>query len=558
LSLYTFGLHCYAQKYKLELIGSSIVENKIIDSLNYNTDHPNLKSLTDEAAYMAESLVKIGYIENKIIEKTKTNDSSYCTKFDLGKKIKHIHIYIGRDADINNIIKSTDNTDTITLAYNETEKFLNQTLQKLEQKGFALAKLKLINIKNKNNTLYADLFFDPNQQRLLNSVVVKFADDTKRTNFPEGHLHQINRKYRKNIFNQETIKKIHDDFAKFRFVNQIKYPEILLTKDTTKVYVYLEKRKSNSFDGFVGFTTDDDNKLTINGYLDLALENTLKIGEQLTLYWKNNGDDQKTFKVGLVIPYLFNSPIGLKTDLQIFQQDSTYQNTKTSLNLGYVIDYNTRIYLGYQSTESTDIQDTSSSTISDYENYFITSSLELIRYDNTNSIFSKKTNLSASIGYGTRTSTALTSTIGNNKQAYISLDVMHNFYLNNKNCFNINYHNYYLKSGTYITNELYLFGGANSIRGFTENSLQAHFLSALATEYRYIISPELYLHSILDYGYYQDKTTETKGNLFGFGFGFGVQTKNGILQLNLTNGTSKDQDLKSANTIVNINYNVKF
>jgi hemolysin activation/secretion protein len=115
-----------------------------------------------------------------------------------------------------------------------------------------------------------------------------------------------------------------------------------------------------------------------------------------------------------------------------------------------------------------------------------------------------------------------------------------------------------LKSDTYIINELYRFGGINSIRGFAENSLQANFMTAIITEYRYIISPDLYLHSIIDYGYYQDDSTNSKGNLLGFGLGLGVQTKNGLLKLAIANGSAKNQQIKFYNTIITICYNVKF
>jgi hypothetical protein len=43
------------------------------------------------------------------------------------------------------------------------------------------------------------------------------------------------------------VNQIYQDFEKFQFTNQVKYPEILFTKDSTKAYVYLEKRKSNTF-----------------------------------------------------------------------------------------------------------------------------------------------------------------------------------------------------------------------------------------------------------------------------------------------------------------------
>ncbi len=573
----TFGANCFAQSFRLQIIGSSIYENKVIDSLKYTSTYTNTKSISDELNILSERLSKTGYIENQILENRRENDSSYIAKFSLGDRIKSINIYIGRInltptlskgeraeavIDNNSIIKDliglNKTKDTLILPYSEIETFLNQTLQKLEQKGYALAKLKLIHIQKKNNSLYADLQFESDKQRRLNSIVVRFGESNKKNSFPEGHLKQINRKYHNSTFNQDIVRKIHDDFDKFGFVNQIKNPEILFTKDTTKVYVYLEKRKSNTFDGFIGFLNNENNKLVFNGYLDLTLENTIRAGEQFSLYWKSEGNNQKTFKTSIDLPYIFKSPIGLKAQIYIFKQDSIFQNTKTSIDLGYFMDYNTRIYLGYQSTESSDIQNTNNSSISDYKNSFLTTNFEYSKFDNENLTFPKKTNLSITMGLGKRTTTDLVETAGSSKQTYININAMHNFYLNKKNCFNINYQNYFLKSDTYIINELYRFGGVNSIRGFAENSLQSNFMTAIITEYRYIISQDLYLHSITDYGYYQDDSTSSKGNLLGFGFGLGVQTRNGLLKLAIANGSTKNQEIKFYNTIINICYNVKF
>ena len=559
-----FGLNCSAQNFHLQLIGSSESENKALDSLNYNSKHTNIKSIIDEINLASKRLSKKGYIENRILENTKQNDSSYIAKFNLGERINFIHIYIGikilsqgeGQETLKNILESKK--DTLTLPYGEIEPFLNQTLQKLEQNGFALAKLKLINIQKKNNSLYAELQFESNQQRKLNSIVVRFAENNKKNSFAEGHLNQINRKYRNNTFNQDIVRKVHNDFEKFSFVTQVKYPEILFTKDSTKVYVYLEKRKSNNFDGFIGFTNNNNDKLVFNGYLDLTLENALKAGEQFSINWKSDGNNQKTFKASIDLPYLFKSPIGLKAQIYIFKQDSIFQNTKTAFDLGYLVDYSTRIYLGYQSTESSDIQNTNNSSISDYNNSFLISNLEYTKLDPINSTFPKKTTLSITLGTGKRTTNGLTETLGTNKQTYINVNAMHNFYLNKKNCININYHNYFLKSDTYIINELYRFGGIKSIRGFAENSLQASFMTALITEYRYIISRELFIHSILDYGYYQDGSSKNNDNLLGLGLGMGLQTKNGLLKISFANGSTNTQKIKFGSTIVNLCYNAVF
>lgn len=555
---FAFWTHSFSQNLTLKIIGNSDFESKVIDSLSYNSNPKNAKNLSNEINFVSESLSKSGFIENQLLENTKENDSSYVAKFSLGEKINSIHIYIGENSELNNWITLDTKKDSLILPYSQVELFLNGTLKKMEQNGFAFAKLKLVNFQKKKKVLHAELQFESGKQRLLSSIVVKFAESEKKNSFPEGHLKQINRRYRNTTFNQEIVRKIYTDFDEFRFVNQIRKPEILFTKDTTKVYVYLEKRKSNAFDGFIGFSNNEKNKLVFNGYLDLALENSLQAGEQFLLYWKNDGKNQQTFKVSVDFPYLFKSPIGLKAQLYIFKQDSIYQNAKTAIDLGYLLDYNTRIYLGYQSTESSDIQNTNSISISDYKSSFLTTNLEYSKLDFVNTIFPKKTNLSMTIGLGSRSASGFDEAAGSCKQVFININAMHNFYFDKKNSVNVNYQNYFLKSETYIINELYRFGGVNSIRGFAENSLQAHFMTAINTEYRYIVSPDLYLHSILDYGYYQDDTSNTKGNLMGFGLGLGLQTKNGLLKLALANGSTGKKEVKFHNTFVTMAYNVKF
>ena len=229
-----------------------------------------------------------------------------------------------------------------------------------------------------------------------------------------------------------------------------------------------------------------------NGYLDLDLNNTLNSGERFSLYWKSDGNQQKTLNLALEIPYLFKSPLGIKTQLNIFKQDSTFQNTKTAIDLGYFFNYNTRTYIGYQSTESSDIMNQNSISISDYKNSFVTTHFEFIDFKTDNFLFPEKTKINLKIGLGNRKS------LKNNDQSFFNIDILHNFYLNQKNNFYIKSQNYFLKSSSYLTNELYRFGGIKSIRGFGENSLQANLFTSLLTEYRYTISPSLYLHSIIE------------------------------------------------------------
>ncbi len=560
LLFFCASISCYAQNFRLKINGSNQTQTQTIDSLDYTTNHTNIKSLFNEIKNTSEKLSKKGYINNQILETNKTNDSTYTTIINLNKKTKNIHIYIGRNKSLFDI--SETNKDTLIIPYEELENFLNQKIIDAEKRGFALSKAKLENIQTKNSTIYADLTFKSEKKRTVNSIILNQENGNKKSYFPKGHLKQLNKKYLNRTFNQETVKELYNDINSYEFVTQTKYPQILFTSDSTKIYTYIEKRKANTFDGYIGFSNDKNKKLTLNGYLDIALLNTLHAGEQFSLYWKSDGNQQKTFNTKIEIPYIFQSSLGLKAQLNIFKQDSTFQNTKTSIDLGYFINYNTKIYLGYQSTESSDIQNTNNSTISDYKNSYFTSTFEYKKGDIENNLFPRKAFINFIVGYGKRNTNGDPETVASSPQLYINSNLSYNFKINKRNYLFINPQIFYLNSKNYITNELFRFGGINSIRGFSENSLQANFTSMLLTEYRYAVSDNLYINSIIDYAIYQDLTRTLNpkkiNNLTGIGIGATIQTSSGLLRINLTNGRENIKEIQLFNTMVSICYNVKF
>jgi len=537
-----------AQQFQLKIVGQNDSETKIIDSIGYIIKHKNAKSLFDENGSFYDRLIKKGYTESQFLENFKPADSTFGFRYSVGKKVNFIHIYIKKDfqEDLSSLYAIKN--DTLIIPYEENEAFLNIILKKMEGNGFSMAKVKLINIQPSKDFLKADLSITKELKRQVNDIVINGYDK-----FPAGHKKNIIRLYRNKVFNQKNLDRLYTDFEKFRFIKQTKYPEILFTKDSTKIYVYLEKSKPNTFDGYVGFTNDEEKKVIFSGYVDLVLNNILNSGEKLALYWKSDGQDQKTFNLGIQLPYIFKSPMGLKAELNIFKQDSTFQNTKTAIDLGYYFNYNTRLYLGYQSTESSDIQNVNTSSLSDFDNSFLTSTLEFSDFKNDDFLFPEKTYFDLKFGTGKRDSKLISDS-----QFFGSLLLRHNLYLNDKNIVNIKSQNFYLQSANYIVNELQRFGGINSIRGFNENSLQGNLFGSILTEYRYVLSSGLYVHSIIDYGYIQDKTSDSTQNLLGLGFGFGLLSKNGLFNIVYANGSTNDQAIKLSNSIVHISFKANF
>lgn len=517
-------------------------KTEIIDSIGYQKKHFNRKSIEDEVAQFKQKLLKNGFLSATNSPIQKINDSTFTSQFNLGVQNKFIHIYIGENFKILDF-----DSNEQKLAISEIENFMKTALTTLERKGHSLAKIKLTNFRNKNQELFADLKTDIETERRLDDIVINGYEK-----FPKNYTRHLKRIYKKQIFNQETLKKLSRNFEVIPFAKQTKNPEILFSKDSTKVYLYLEKAKPNTFDGFIGFT-NNERKVIFNGYLDLKLQNILNSGEKFNLYWKSDGENQKTFDVNTEIPFIFNSSLGIKAQLNIFKQDSIFQNAKNAIDLGYYFNYNTKLYIGYQSIESSDIQNTNNATISDFNNSFITTHLDYKDFDPTTFLFPEKTIIYFKLGLGKRE-----TNFRSEKQFFANLHLSHNFYLNKKNSINIRSQNYYLKSDNYILNELFRFGGINSIRGFNENSLQANLFTSILSEYRYNFNNSLYLHTITDYGYYQDKTTNTSNQLIGLGFGFGLNTKTGLFNLVYANGSTKQQAIKLSNSIVHLSFKTQF
>ena len=223
-------------------------ENKTIDSIGYKKTFSNANEIVEETNTLSQKLYRLGYLEQKMEAIKKINDSSFVSTVSLEKKTASVHIYIGSKIQKEWIEDFTQTDSIITLPIEDIEPFMETVLKKLEKSGYSLSKLKLENFRKSTNKLLADLKITPNNLRTVNKLVINGYEK-----FPKNHLHNLNKLYKNKVFNLNTLQNLYTDIGNYRFVKQIKYPEILFSTDSTAIYVYLEKTKSNRFDGFIGF-----------------------------------------------------------------------------------------------------------------------------------------------------------------------------------------------------------------------------------------------------------------------------------------------------------------
>ncbi|MGZ9675022.1 BamA/TamA family outer membrane protein [Flavobacterium sp. GNP001] len=543
-----------AQSFYIKFKTATTENQTLPDTLLSLKKHTNLQSIEKRISTISQQLIKKGFLDSNIQTAVKINDSVYSSTIYFGDRIKSVVINAPNNFEIPPFSKTKK---THTIDYEDLDQFLSNILSIYEQQGNALANIRLKNIERQKNLLQAELEIYKSSSRKLTNIIVEQANNLQ---LPKSLLSQIKKKYLTKTYNKETLSNIYNQFEKLGFAKNSKYPEALLTTDSTAVYVYLEKQNANTFDGFIGFRNNDAQKIQLNGYANIELQNILKRGEKIQINWKSDGQDQKTFDASVVLPFIFNSPIGLKTELNLFRQDSTFQNTKTMIAATYEIKSRQIITVGYQTTTSNDIQNINSVTIQDYSNSFLTIGYKY--EDTTKRLNNTEPNqLSVNFDLGKRdlNNTANPET---QKQFSTSINWTYNITLSQKNNIIIQSNSYLLRSKNILQNELYRFGGFNSLRGFNENSLQASMATVLKTEFRTTLNTQLYFHSILDYSLAKDKSSSLSSNStrsrLGTGFGIGLQTSNGLLRLAFANGATLEEKFNFQNSIIHLSYNVKF
>lgn len=556
LIIYTaFSTLVFGQNLLLKVEGSTTLETSIIDSLHYKKFHGNYASIKQEIDSVQKAFYKLGYIENELKAVYRLNDSVFSAKLILKKKYNTIQIYFDEslvDSKIINMVSNKVFDRYFILELNKVETALNLINSKIAEKGFPFAKLQLSNITiNEASQLLAHLMVrESEQKRTIDHIVIKGYE-----RFPHTFLKHYLKIKPGQTFNLNTIKNKTEQLQNLKFASETKSPEVLFSKDSTTLYLYLQKTKSNAFDGFLGFgTTEDNTKLQFNGYLNLSLNNNLNYGESFKLLYRNDESEQKTFETNLSLPYLLKTPVGLDMALRIFKRDSSFTTVNQLAKLHYQINPQHKIYTGITSTQSNNLLSAVSvSNISDYKTTFYSIAYGFLKTQSSNMLFPVNSQAYVESNFGNRSQEN-----EQESQSYFIVDGYKIFNLDLKNSIYVRAHGEVLNSNTYFENELLRFGGIHSIRGFEENSIYASLYSVINTEYRYQLNNAIYLHSITDIGYFENKTINTKEKLYGFGLGFGILTKSGLLKLNYANGNIENSKFKLSNSKIHLSLMANF
>ena len=506
-------------------------------------EYKSYKNLILSVDDSINSLKERGYIDASVKRFVKIDSLNYRIELNKGLKLKYVEITNIENLEdgIQSIIKK--NSKNGLIKFEKLEELVDFSVKYFSNKGYPFANFKLDKVgKVDSLTLKSELLIDLGSKREITKVVVKGYE-----NFPK--------KFIKNLLGLKSgselkIDEIRNQMSlinRTNFARSVKDPEILFTDDSTEVFLYLKKVKKNTFDGFIGFTTNEENgKLEIQGYAKINLINTFNQGEEIKIDFLSEDSQDRFLNSELRLPFIFNSPLSLNTGLKLIQKDSIYNSRNFFVDID-LLKKQFRGGLGYEKTES--VNEIPFQNVEAFKkniiNLFI--GYELLDPDDLFEFYKFRFFLKAGIGEKNQMDEK-------NKVGKFKIEVTKNFEISEKFKINSRFLSEKLDSQNLVTNELLRFGGIESIRGFDQNSIFTNNYKLLNTSVNFYLNDTIYIYTLFDVANYQNTILSIDEFIYSGGLGFSSRTKNGLISVNYAKGTTWGNSFNLKNAKLSVSF----
>jgi len=490
-------------------------------------------------------LKKNGFVLAKVEEFSKIDSLNYRVKIKKNSQFEFIKFAAYEGDFLERVNKILDKylLEDRRIPLNSLNELLINLSDFFSGEGFPFVKINITYSEIKNlKTILGNLEIVSNEPRKIDDYIVKGYEK-----FPEKFIDKF---LGVKIGEKLDVKKLKNStnyINSLQFVKQNKEPEILFTKDSSIVYLYFEQLKQNNFDGLLSLSSgESDSKMSIDGYLKLFLLNSLNYGETIKIDYNSVNDGLKILKTNFKLPYFFNSDFSIESNLNITQNDSIFTNSNFSFKTG-LEKRKFSNYLGLNVENST-----SGYSNNLYKNF---KSVQFF-YELNYQLF----NLDVNNGDKTFSISAKFST-GHKKQLNDRF-TKNNFDLNifkktelfkRTSLFsNARYEN--LVSQNLVNNEMIRFGGAESIRGFIDESILTNEYFLLRNNVNILLNENFSLLGIIDYANYNNDILNSKNNIYSLGLGFEFLNNKNLVSVNYASGSDFDQKFTFKNARLSINF----
>ena len=280
---------------------------------------------------------------------------------------------------------------------------------------------------------------------------------------------------------------------------------------------------NNYFSGLIGASRSNEKKWLVNGQMDIHLENQWKTASIIDLHWKRLDEETQILNLKYEEPHPFSLPIGVSLAYNQDLREGNYVNTNSAVGIIKTIPGIGRLGFGGKNTKINSTAKGDSLGLSNLTAQAIYIDC-IIDYRNdywlpTQGFF---ISLYSDVGKREVSDSSTVIIAGQAKvEKYLPLWGKNNLAL--KVLGNINW----ISSGTLHSGEFIRYGGANNLRGYTEDHFKSDWVIIPTVEYNVKLGSNQQITLFLDFALQE----VYKPVPYGYGIGFTQVTKNSVLKL---------------------------
>lgn len=341
--------------------------------------------------------------------------------------------------------------------------------------------------------------------------------------------------------------------------------DIGFSKGKAILYLRLEDRQADSFEGILGLLNDENEQSVVTGYLNLDLTNLFRSGKEFHFNWNRFAPSSQELMLNYTHPFFLSSNMTLATDFSLFRQDSLFVRRNFGLTFNFPI--TSYISFGLNLTNKTsDILGAVAMPENglDYRVNEYRPSILIGNYRETpgpETIFSA----SMSFGFGDKEirRNALfdqevydTTQINSSNYQY-DVEILAQLRLSQSSSLFSGIELGSIRGLQIVNNELYRLGGLKNLRGFNENEFFVQQFLKAQTEYRLFFDRYSYLMALIDVALIQQNLDKER-IARSFGGGINFNTENGDFQLIFAVGSIGSSQLNFQDMKVHFGYSILF
>ena len=525
----------YSQEYVLEFISNEEVSKKVKKFNNYSE---LILSIDDSLS----SIKKQGYFGAKVDSFLKLDSLNYQVSISKNQKVKYVDI-LNKDELDENTLKILNNysLENGLVKFEKIDSVAKEISEILSELGYPFSEISFKNLES-INPLVISLEIDINYgtKRNIDKVVVQGYE-----NFPKNFINNIFKPGKNKSLDVDKALAQSNLIDKSRFARNKRNPEILFTKDSTALYLYIEKIRRNSFDGFISFNSDENSgKINVEGYAKISLNNTFNLGENINFDFKSQKNRDRALNSNIYLPYILGSALNLNYGLNLTQRDSTFTSNENIIDVDMNF-RNLRAGLGFQINNST--VDTEAQNVEDFKSRSINIFSDYTLVDDEDLLIPDLFKISFRFGTGLKEQSFEKTNF--NK---FSIELYKKFNFSSKLKFQTKIFREEINSKNLVNNELLRFGGSNSIRGFDDNSIFTDGYTLLNSSLNFYINDTIYIYTIFDVANYSNDILNIEQDIYSGGLGFSSITQNGIVSISYSKGNNWGNRFNLKNAKINV------